>query len=111
MRCASLIQCFAVPSKCRWKRGRWRAEDAEKIAEARKQLRALGFEDQVIDRDARELKPRLNHKQQIRQIVSRLGLAPDGDIANLWTSLTENFGGAHERSFHRSLQVDVRTMA
>jgi hypothetical protein len=82
------------------------AEDAEKIAEARKQLRALGFEDQVIDRAARELKPRLNHKQQIRQIVSRLGLAPDGDIANLWTSLTENFGGAHQRSFHRSLQVD-----
>jgi hypothetical protein len=82
------------------------AEDAEKIAEARKQLRVLGFEDQVIDRAARELKPRLNHMQQIRQIVSRLGLAPDGDIANLWTSLTENFGGAHQRSFHRSLQVD-----
>ena len=82
------------------------AEDAEKIAEARKQLRVLGFEDQVIDRAALELKPRLNHKQQIRQIVSRLGLAPDGDIANLWTSLTENFGGAHQRSFHRSLQVD-----
>ena len=82
------------------------AEDAERIAEARKQLRVLGFEDHVIDRAARELKPRLNHKQQIRQIVSRLGLAPDGDIANLWTSLTENFGGAHQRSFHRSLQVD-----
>jgi hypothetical protein len=81
-------------------------EDAEKIAQARKQLRALGFDDQVIDRAARELKPRLNHKQQIRQIVSRLGLAPDGDIANLWTSLTENFGGAHQRSFHHSLQVD-----
>ncbi len=81
-------------------------EDAEKIAQARKQLRALGFEDQIIDRAARALQPRLNHKQQIRHIVSRLGLAPDGDIANLWTSLTENFGGAHQRSFHRSLQVD-----
>jgi len=81
-------------------------KDAEKIVQARKQLRALGFDDQVIDRAARELKPRLNHKQQIRQIVSRLGLAPDGDIANLWTSLTESFGGAHQRSFHRSLQVD-----
>jgi len=82
------------------------AEDVEKIALTRKQLRALGFQDQAIDRAARELKPRLNHKQQIRQIVSRLGLAPDGDIANLWASLTENFGGAHQRSFHRSLQVD-----
>jgi hypothetical protein len=82
------------------------AKDAEKIAEARKQLRALGFEPQVVDRAARELKPRLNHKQQIRQIVSRLGLAPDGDIAGLWSSLTENFGGAHQRSFHRSLKVD-----
>ena len=81
-------------------------EDSEKIAQARKQLRALGFEEQVIDRAARELKPRLSHKQQIRQMVSRLGLAPDGDIANLWTSLTENFGGAHQRSFHRSLRVD-----
>jgi hypothetical protein len=87
-------------------RGPETAKDAEQIAEARKQLRALGFEDQVIDRAARELKPRLNHKQQIRQIVSRLGLAPSGDIANLWASLTENFGGAHQRSFHRLLQVD-----
>lgn len=82
------------------------AEDAAKIAEARKQLRALGSEEQVIDRAARELKPRLNHKQQIRHVASRLGLAPDGDIANLWTSLAEMFGGAHQRSFHRSLQVD-----
>jgi hypothetical protein len=82
------------------------AEDADRITQARKQLRALGFQDQVIDRAARELKPRLNHKQQIRHIVSRLGLAPDGDIANLWSSLTENVGGAHQRSFHRSLQVD-----
>jgi hypothetical protein len=81
-------------------------EDADKIAKAREQLSALGFEEQVIDRAVRELKPRLNHKQQIRQIASRLGLAPDGDIANLWTSLTETFGGAHQRSFHRSLQVD-----
>jgi hypothetical protein len=81
-------------------------ENAEKIAQARQQLRALCFEDQVIDRAVRELKPRLNHKQQIRQIVSRLGLAPDGDIANLWSSLTESVGEAHQRSFHRSLQVD-----
>ncbi|MDE2284387.1 MAG: hypothetical protein KGK33_07210 [Hyphomicrobiales bacterium] len=81
-------------------------EDTERIAEARKQLRALGFEDHAVDRAVRELKPRLNHKEQIRQIASRLGLAPDGDVANLWTSLTENFGGAHQRSFHRSLKVD-----
>ena len=107
MRCANsnsmLRGALEVPMEARAPET---AEDAEKIAEARKQLRVLGFEDQVIDRAARELKPRLNHKQQIRQIVSRLGLAPDGDIANLWTSLTENFGGAHQRSFHRSLQVD-----
>jgi ATP dependent DNA ligase C terminal region len=82
------------------------AQDRERVAQAREQLRALGFEDQAVNRAARELKPHLNHKQQIRQIVSRLGLAPDGDIANLWTSLTESFGRAHERSFHRSLKVD-----
>jgi hypothetical protein len=32
-------------------------EDASKITQAREQLRALGFGDQVIDRVARELKP------------------------------------------------------
>ena len=108
MPCANLISCFVAPWKCPWRQGFRTAEDAEKIAKARKQLSALGFEEHVIDRGVRELKPRLNHKQQIRQIASRLGLAPDGDIANLWTSLTETFGGAHQRSFHRSLQVDRR---
>jgi SAM domain (Sterile alpha motif) len=81
-------------------------EDAKKIAIARDRLREIGFEDEVIDSAAEKLKPRLNHKQQIRQIASRLGLAPDGDVAKGWTSLTDSSGRAHERSFHRSLKVD-----
>ena len=39
-------------------------------------------------------------------IVTRLGLAPDGDIAKLWISLNEAYGRVHERSFHESLTVD-----
>ncbi|MGA8615315.1 MAG: hypothetical protein WB760_27270 [Xanthobacteraceae bacterium] len=81
--------------------------DVTRIARAREKLLLLGFDDQTLRRATDALAPRLNHKEQIRQIVSRLGLAPDGDIANLWTSLTESFGRAHERSFHRSLKVDA----
>jgi hypothetical protein len=80
--------------------------DRERLEKARDQLVALGFEDQAVQRAARELKPRLGHKDQIRKIVARLGLAPDGDIAIQWASLTDSFGRAHERSFHRSLKVD-----
>lgn len=81
-------------------------DDCQRLEKAREQLLALGFDDQAVARATRELKPRIAHKDQIRKIVARLGLAPDGDIASKWASLTDSFGRAHERSFHRSLQVD-----
>jgi len=82
-------------------------ENAEKIVEARKLLKALGcFDDGAIQRATDGLKPRLNHRAQIRKIVARLGLDPEGDIADRWTSLCDSFGKAHQRSFHRSLEVD-----
>jgi hypothetical protein len=79
---------------------------AYKIEEARQELRTLGFDNEAIERAAKALEPRINHKTQIRNLVARLGLAPNGDIANLWVSLNGSFGRVHERSFHRSLQVD-----
>jgi hypothetical protein len=81
-------------------------EDAAKLDEARKQLSALGFDQGAIQRATNGLKPRLTHKTQIRKIVARLGLDPDGDVAKQWTSLCDSFGKAHQRSFHRSLKVD-----
>jgi hypothetical protein len=76
------------------------AEDAGKLNEARKQLSALGFDDASVQRVLNGLKPRLTHKEQIRKIVACLGLDPAGDIANKWTSLSDSFGKAHQRSFH-----------
>jgi hypothetical protein len=76
------------------------------LKEARKALRALGFDDDAISRAVQELKPRLSHKAQIRTIVARLGLDPDGDIAVAWLSICEAHGKAHERPFHRSLSID-----
>ena len=82
-------------------------ENADKIAEARKLLKGLGcFDDGALERATNGLKPRYNHKAQIRKIVGRLGLDPEGDIAQRWTSLCDSFGKAHQRSFHRSLEVD-----
>jgi len=82
------------------------SEDAAKLDEAKKQLHALGFDQAAIERATNGLKPRLTHKTQIRKIVARLGLDPDGDIAKQWTSLCDSFGKAHQRSFHHSLKVD-----
>jgi hypothetical protein len=80
--------------------------DVEKLDAARRQLSALGFDEPAIQRATSSLRPRLTHKTQIRKIVARLGLDPEGDIAKQWTSLCDTFGKAHQRSFHRSLQVD-----
>ena len=44
----------------------------EKIRAAKKNLREAGFDDDAVDRAARALEPRLNHKDQIRKIVARL---------------------------------------
>jgi len=81
-------------------------EGTEKIEKAKLALAALDFDEAAINRAGGALKPRFSHKNQIRKIVERLGLAPDGDVANGWTSLCESFGKAHQRSFHHSLKVD-----
>jgi hypothetical protein len=80
--------------------------DTEKVEQAQRALDALGFDEATISRASAALKPRFSHKNQIRKIVERLGLAPDGDVANCWTSLCDSFGKAHQRSFHHSLKVD-----
>jgi hypothetical protein len=81
--------------------------DADKIAKATRNLTALGFDEAAIQRASRALKPRFSHKNQIRKIVERLGLAPDGDVANCWVSICDSFGKAHQRSFHHSLKIDA----
>ena len=81
-------------------------DNAENIAKARHDLTALGFDEAAIQRASSALKPRFSHKNQIRKIVERLGLAPDGDVANCWVSLCDSFGKAHQRSFHHSLKID-----
>ena len=81
-------------------------DNAEKIAKAGRDLTALGFDEAAIQRASSALKPRFSHKNQIRKIVERLGLAPDGDVASCWVSLCDSFGKAHQRSFHHSLKID-----
>ena len=81
-------------------------DHAEKVESALRELAALGFDQAAIQRASSALQPRFSHKKQIRKIVERLGLAPDGDVAKSWTSLCDSFGKAHQRSFHHSLTVD-----
>lgn len=73
---------------------------------AREELSKLGLDNAAIDRAVVALKPRTNQANQIRQITSSLGLAPDGDVAEAWISLSKTAGKAHEHSFHESLLVD-----
>lgn len=73
---------------------------------ARQQLRKLGFDDAAVQRAGDSLSPQLSHKRQIRMIVERLGLDPDGDISQQWCALTDTAGKAHRRSFHQKLQID-----
>jgi hypothetical protein len=81
-------------------------EDATRLAEAQKQLLALGYEADTVQQASKYLKPRFTHKDQIRRIATRLGFDPDGDIVTKWASLSDRAGKAHERAFHRSLAVD-----
>src|ERR1700687_18176 len=81
-------------------------EDTARRDKARKLLLALGYDADIVQQASRYLKPRFTHKDQIRKIVARLGLDPDGDIAAKWASLSETFGKAHEGAFHRTLAVD-----
>jgi hypothetical protein len=81
-------------------------ENTTRLKEVRKQLKEMDFDESAIQRAMVGLKPKFNQKTEIREIVARLGLDPEGDIANRWTSLCDTFGKAHQRSFHRSLEVD-----
>ncbi|MEF2270583.1 hypothetical protein V3C40_27705 [Janthinobacterium sp. LS2A] len=75
---------------------------------AREELSRLGFDDAAINKAVDALKPRTSKANQIRQITARLGLAPDGDVAKAWISLSKTAGRAHEHSFHESLSVDEK---
>jgi hypothetical protein len=82
-------------------------DEIERIVKATAQLEDLGFDDEQIQRVARELRPRLSHKEQIETIVTRLGLAPDGDIARAWKSISQAHVQAHGgRALHQSSVVD-----
>ena len=105
--CANSIRCLRRASKCRWRQGQSETEeDAEKIARARKQLRELGFEDQVIDRAAREAKA--SPEPQTTNSPDRITPRPCArwrhckSVGLAYRKLRR----AHERSFHRSLKVD-----
>lgn len=81
-------------------------KQTELRTKARKALIEIGFDEAAVRRAETALKPRLSHKSQIRKLVARLGLAPDGDVARLWIELNDAYGRAHERSFHQRLEVD-----
>jgi hypothetical protein len=66
----------------------------EQLEAARKQLKAIEFDDDAIHRAIEALRPRLTHRAQIHKICTQLGLAGDGDIATKWFA------------FHLSLKVD-----
>jgi hypothetical protein len=81
-------------------------DDLKKLEQAQNRLRDLGYDNDAIRLARKGLTPRLSHKEQIRKILARLGFDAAGDIAKKWISLSDAFGKAHQRSFHRSLQVD-----
>jgi hypothetical protein len=74
--------------------------------DARRVLKKMGFDDAAVQRAGDELGPRLSHRAHIERIVSRLGLAADGDIAKLWIELNDAYGRVHQRSFHERLEAD-----
>jgi len=81
-------------------------QDEERVNEAIKTLKQLDFDDEALQRARKALAPRLNHARHIKLIAQRLGLSPEGDIATAWVSLCSTFGRAHERHYHRNLEVD-----
>ncbi|MHC2585891.1 hypothetical protein ACVI1J_010434 [Bradyrhizobium diazoefficiens] len=70
-------------------------QDMERIEKAKAGLRAIGYGEEDVQRVANQLRPRLSHKEEIEKIVTRLGLAPDGDIARAWKSISQAHGLAH----------------
>jgi hypothetical protein len=81
-------------------------EETKKIEGVAIQLRDLGFDKLRIDGALKQLRHRLNHSEQIEAIVTRLGLASDGDIARAWKKLRDAPAKAHGRKFYNSLVVD-----
>ena len=81
-------------------------QQEESRQNAQRILKDLGFDDDAVRRAGDGLKPRFSHRTQIERILSRLGLAPDGDIAKLWIELNKAYGRVHERSFHERLEAD-----
>jgi hypothetical protein len=82
-------------------------QDIENLDKARAQLRALGYEDDKVSYAIKQLQPRLSHKEEIEKIVVRLGLAPDGDIARAWKSISQAHALAHGgRALHQTSEVD-----
>jgi hypothetical protein len=77
-------------------------DDLAKVEDARANLRTIGFSDDAINRAAKELQPRLSHKAQIQAIVTRLGLAADGDIARAWITI---FASSRPGAWSRPLSV------
>lgn len=82
-------------------------QDIENMDKARAQLRAIGYDDEKISYAIKQLQPRLSHKEEIEKIVVRLGLAPDGDIARAWKSISQAHALAHGgRALHQTFEVD-----
>jgi hypothetical protein len=71
---------------------------SEKFAIAKSELRKLGLPDPILTDLEKVLKPKHSHKDQIKLLLGRLELNPDGDIANRWINLTKNVEVAHKRS-------------
>ncbi len=86
-------------------------ETEEKEKTLRRVLKELCYDEAAIARAVDALAPRTRHKDQIRRIVTRLGFEPDGDIANLWVGIVDNYQVAHGRSFHRRLEIDADFIA
>jgi hypothetical protein len=82
------------------------AEPPPRLQQAHEALLHLGYEERATLRALRELTPQTTHEAQIRKIIARLGLDPQGATAKAWVNLCGTYGRAHERSFHRSLSVD-----
>jgi hypothetical protein len=62
----------------------------EALKSAQQALRALGVDNAAVQRATNALNPPSSHKEQIQKIVTRLGLAPDGDVANCWSPSNPN---------------------
>lgn len=94
------------------------AEDKARLKAARKQLRALGFTDDAVNRAVEKLQPRRSHKEEIQAIVTRLGLGAEGDIARAWISMCRMMAGSSRmrigiiRTGRRpSIRADAGTIA